>query len=348
MRLPSPAGLLTRLAVALRGMAAALERRARRPEDADADALAARFPGAPEHWVRYVATRAPHLARAPGAESERSGPAPATREPTRQAAPVAPLELAPGASRRRGPLTLLTTRDADEHGTLSVRDASRSRRGRLRLLWRRTVHGSGAPDGHDGGGGLDRSSLDGPAMDPGAPRQAGIDREPYTWLPTPPAPRANAHERRAPPAEGDGAPRTRGEPAAHVPVSPRPLRWVTLRRGETEPPATTEERLERRSAMLGAPAQDRLQVDRASGRRGAPLSALFAMPSPSRAHADVDLPQPSARSARRDAALRIDREDAAPTWPSLPPGSETAPSAHVPAPRLEDLRQEQEDGRWSE
>jgi hypothetical protein len=38
--------------------------------DAATAALAVRFPGAPEHWLRYIATRAPHLAQAPASESQ--------------------------------------------------------------------------------------------------------------------------------------------------------------------------------------------------------------------------------------------------------------------------------------
>lgn len=345
MRLPPAAGLLKRLVAALRGVAAALERRTRRPEEADADALAARFPGAPDHWVRYVAARAPHLARAPREGSDGSGLAPTTREPTRQTAPAPALEVAPDTPRRRGRLTLLTTRDADEHGSPSAPDALSGQRGRLCILPRRATHERRAPDGHDGGGDLDGTSLDGRNGEPGASRQAGTARESTTWSPSPPASRKNAPGRRMPPADGDGTPPTRGEPRAHGPLSPPLQRWVTLRRGEAERPAPTDGRLALRDAMLRAPSSSPLLLGRAPGKREAAPAAIS---SSSRRRADVDFSHPSAPTSRREAGLRIDREDGPPTWPSLPPRSETAPSAHVPAPRLEQLRREQEDGRWNE
>lgn len=59
---------LQALAALARGVAQALERAAGSPRPAGAaaalDALAERFPGAPEHWLRVIAERAPQLAHA--------------------------------------------------------------------------------------------------------------------------------------------------------------------------------------------------------------------------------------------------------------------------------------------
>lgn len=52
------------LARILHGLARALEGRRVDPLDAATAALAQRFPGAPDHWLRYIAARAPHLAAA--------------------------------------------------------------------------------------------------------------------------------------------------------------------------------------------------------------------------------------------------------------------------------------------
>jgi hypothetical protein len=100
-----------RLAALLRRVVSALDRLSGAPDPRMA-ALAARYPGAPEHWLRHIANRAPHLA-------ETMPPPPPPTEARRaearaqRAEPPPPLHLAPhGHQQRRTPLALVEARQA--------------------------------------------------------------------------------------------------------------------------------------------------------------------------------------------------------------------------------------------
>jgi hypothetical protein len=117
----------TRLASFLRRVVSALDRVAG-SEDSRMAALSARYPGAPEHWLRHIAKRAPQLA----------GHAPSPpREPEqaeRRAEPPPPLHLVPRAQAPRRPvLALVGTRPAAPAATFLPRIA-RSARPSLRVL----------------------------------------------------------------------------------------------------------------------------------------------------------------------------------------------------------------------
>jgi hypothetical protein len=87
--------------------------------------LAERYPGAPEHWLAYIAERAPHLAQ----PDEAAPPGqPSTPEPRPMADEIwprrAPLALSAATARRRPSITVARMASEGPHPTLALSASS--------------------------------------------------------------------------------------------------------------------------------------------------------------------------------------------------------------------------------
>ncbi len=346
MRRPPAAGLLTRLAAMLRRLAATLERAARPRKAADVRALAARFPGAPDHWLAYIADRAPHLAQAsdPGGADDAMGTAERGRVAEVRSAPPPPVDAVADAPRRSGRPAF---RPAGEPAAADS-GARPGARERPRLRFRTEAEeraGAREPEGAPFG---ERATPErgGRAPIAGLRTLGDGSRPRRRWSRVAPPvavggvpPDAPAVPPHAPDTAG-----ARSETTALEPLDPQRARRARAARsstpGPTAPPAEPS-----RPPVEGREGRDGAFMAWAA-RPAASRTAARGGERPADAHADahsVALP-----TRPRDAALRTEEDGVAPAWPSLPPPAATAPPIDVPPPDLEALRHEQEDGRWSE
>lgn len=359
-------GWLQRVATFIRGVATFLERLSTEAPADPLQQLAARFPGAPEHWLRDIASRAPHIAQGlthdaarPAAPSDNGQPKPDLDEPKVKhtshrpihvgvAEPSAPTEGNGAASRpsEYGPrsvsprlprLRLLSFEERDG------RETQRQRRLKLVHVRRpRQEAGDATAKILEGNANTQDPTRANPASpasgDAGKSTQplllgAEVDRtiDPISFL---------AMESIAPrpddirSMEGDGQRICFDE-----------HRVTLMFERVPDPPASKAVYVEAAPSSL---------VKQAHGSTlGAPIARLepnnHAEPSRKtqfrrggNAHHLTFMPAP-----QRSSKTRFSAEHFTPLWPSLPPADDSIPDAPIEAPRLSEYRREQEEGLWN-
>lgn len=362
-------------------------RRHRAAADQTLAALAERFPGAPEHWLRFIAEQAPALAetgdmgalRMPGPAEPammpepHGAPSPRRTDPARPAGTVAapqtrpsghsPAPSGPPAGPRRR-TALVRLEPASGAPAKAPSPAASRARAAIRMV---------------------RPELAAAARRSEAVRSAPAPSRPDGIAGSPP--RADAARHHAAPA-GQGMPRPRvfaagqrlSAPVRHESEEPRREPLATRIQGrDALPESGAAPTGDRRGAMPAAPLPDSVGADRRQpagprafgdiGQAGQAPSAPDGPARRDRAFAPSVPPAatdrgagwmvltPAGREARpatdRDAARSIGvggttHDPRRPDWPSLP-SAEPAPivDAHVDPSRLDRLRQEQEGGLWN-
>lgn len=315
---------LVAAAALARSVAAALGRSALDPADDQAmAALRDRFPGAPDHWLRMIAERAPQLAAAVPEDEVLRGPAP---PPFLSAIsdPATPPQAVPMADERRSerpvPQRASPHRRADPHPTFgwtSAREAIRH--------WVATRRRHGRP-----------SLPNWPAIEAEAAAMPSFDRaeartrQSPSWSPWPvrePKPETFAPADTSKRQAIDFADR---EPAVH-----RDPDWTDI------PPA----RPLSTAPWPPLPKQARANASfDTQSRRAAPEAPTY----PDR---DRSLRHPAAwHSVERRTVPRHSAAPAAPPhhrWPALPPITAEIDEVEAVSLRLSELVGEQEGGRWS-
>ena len=334
MRAFLPAWLLKRVAAALHRVAAALERFAPPAPDTAAMAeLSALFPGAPGHWLAYVAARAPHLASRQDPQTDTADHEPATTQPfNAQPRPQAP-PFAHRPSPWRIPVLLLRRARMAEGSPPPAADPPPApSRAHLRLLPSQIDSvARAAPQIHDAHGSAPRG-LTRPASGEAAHRTPEISlpaqlrpRRPDLHLVAP-------RDVQAEPMPCPAVPSARRSLRAVVHSWLAPETHTTL----TRAPAAPDSQVVPGPAPC-PPAEQGMDRPRDQER------VWLHVVKPAKRAASVAL---APRSVPRTPALGL-RDETHPAWPALPPADETAPAAPVPPPRFDRLRREQEEGLWS-
>jgi len=349
-------GLLQRflqaLAALARGVAQALDRAAGYPRPAGGaaalDALAERFPGAPEHWLRVIAERAPQLAEAD--LDEAAVELPPIRPPRR-------LRLAWPGRRARAPRPLAFAADPGRHlaadeswPDLEAAVPARPEFGRARR----------APPT--------------PAVPPPAPsaKAARPQLRLVASRPEPRRPAASAHSdesRSARPlrdlaTEPPARPRPtltfapRAAPRAAPLAAPTPTLAPSPPKPAPEPAWPSLDEPTQRVAWTGVPAHapDPQRTWAAEPPRPEPAGVpAFSAAPPARASVDHweplahppaqrAAPTPAERPSAGERPAFIERQD--PRWPPLPPADQDE-IAEVSPPGVARHVREQEFGGWS-
>ncbi|HUO90319.1 MAG TPA: hypothetical protein VMU08_14185 [Rhizomicrobium sp.] len=319
--------------------------------DAATAALAARFPGAPEHWLRYIAARAPQLAAAEVAETQAGPPSAGAEHP---AAPRVRWWWPRTRARRASPLHLprreLVERprpgeqpEAPEIGKTQVADERRGRR----MAPRPRLH------------------LAGP-LEPRRTPEASL--KPGTALRSPPktslrlateeraSPRADLRAAVGPAAQRPEPPRAEAQNEQGEEARRAGHLHLAVRSGRDEVhvltlPAPAE------APKAGTAEQPTAPLRPARGEWASWTSSGPALRSEEFAsrHRDRDAPPaasftPWRGQAPRRASIGRTWPAEAPqnNWPELPP-LEPADIANAPArlPNIDRLRAEQDHGSWS-
>lgn len=310
------ARLLWQLAELMRRWSAALDRLLAplpRPDPALAD-LAARFPGAPDHWLRLIAERATHLAH-PASEPEPPGPPPAAlvlpeAAGRRPAAPAAAVDR----MTRPGPRPIFAPPQAAAPATTQPAPAPPRRPGRPVFAppsaAARPAPGTPAPSPGAAPENHALRHLDGAAPTAAAAARAGTDE----ISPMPPRPVPAEPPPSRPWVASGKAMRQAGDPLP-VAAAARPDNPAWPARPVPTPPIV------------------------------APGEAIRGRPGPP-ADAGPGAPARAGGAAPRSLA-EGDRQPVAASWPSLPAALPPETAVPVPAPRMARLRQLQDQGQWN-
>lgn len=325
--------LLRAIAALMRALAQALEGAAPgRSSDAALATLSTRFPGAPEHWLRVIAERAPHLAEAGETEAEgEAAPPPRVRPPTRlrlawpartRRNPSRSAGTPPGRAAAPAPTWAEPQRRSEPQPAPTETSKTHQRPG-LRLG---PPHRPATPAGQVAAA----AAAGGGELEVRAGPQPRGRRAPVSFsgdqAPPRPTPTFAARE-----------PAPRGQAFA---AEPSPVRRSAEERGWTgaREPAPRPPQFTGATAGSGAPdAWPELEARPDTGR------AAFPEPPPAR-RAPPDPNEPSLAAKPRGRTPWTSGPD--PRWPALPPpdAEETAPA---PISRPDRHVAEQELGRWN-
>jgi hypothetical protein len=325
------------VAAMLRRMARALDAsQGDRALDAATEALRARFPGAPDHWLRYIALRAPALAAAKSVDTEARVP---SAPESRRAAPdlrfgqgddgpgTAPLKLERKARRtRQEPLVAERFPAPAKKPASDVPRSSEWIRPKLRVIRSEfSARDTAVENSRDGVErratrvkATERSHQDSPEQTPvPSPKRVRLEesvaRTPAKWEPRAPAGHAGVFGWFALPR----LTRMTEWPQAAVPRIRRAPESADLSPREwSEPPQSTTHAL-----SLG-PAVATQRANR--------FERLF-----------------SAAALQSAAGPAWSIEDTRSRWPELPPSTDDAEPMPVTLPNLAKLRAEQDRGAWS-
>lgn len=283
-------------------------------------ALRARYPDAPDHWLRMIAERAPHLAEPDPLEEALRGTAPPPFASAGHRQPASP--GVSFADRGQQP--------AREWAATNHRSWSRQRpslpdrvrrlvEGRcLRTIGFRQQRGS--------------SSDAAPAFTGDGDERA--DRPAFTAKPAHPV------IERAPPGHDMTERADRDRPDAVLAPAPAPAHHTA------HPPFPFSERRPRASAPLDMPAQTRNEI---AHPVWPPLPTPSTSPTSWTSAARPPAPADAPRGPEPHATPRQTAPHSSPPrhWPALPPALDGFEDAAEPRSRFADLITEQEAGRWS-